>query len=442
MSTVYGFNNTIEAKSGCSVDKACLDLPLNGWDTWVSCPTLDKFLISAIRSAKSDFQNSPRTVCVMNFKSVIALMFCGVFQGCAAPSGGLDAKIGDVDKHSRTVLVEGEGPTVDKAREAAIKNAIDKVAGSLVLSDQSVSNGKLIRNEVSTHRSAYVTETELVETTQAGPKRYRIQLWAKVTASQLFSRSIPIPAGSQALDGTAVAEQLKAALAFREEGDRMLQKAIEAYPVNAFQVTVDHGSVALDEHRDSQLNIRIRVEWRPLFLDALHEAASMLAVDRSHCNLLTASLLQPQNEWDRTPPADRYGKRLPVTGLCGEYADLSIIRREPGKTLPQVYGYSFGDVPRLSMVGKKLSAPLHLQLSLESENGRDADRFCESIGNHPLVSIRAGIWAHRFRQDDDALTRAELRQHEAWALNWPLKIINLEKFRRIKRIAAKVVAKC
>lgn len=343
---------------------------------------------------------------------------------------------------SRTVLVEGEGASVEKARESAIRNAIDKVAGSLVLSDQAISHGKVIRNDVSMHRSAYVTETELIDTSRSGPNQYRVKLWAKVTGSQLFARSIPVPAGSQALDGTAIAEQLKAALAFKEEGDRMLKKAIEAYPVNAFQVTVDNGAVALDEHRNSLLRIRIRVEWRPLYVDALREAVNVLANDRSQCNVLTAALMQPQNEWDRPAPVDRNGKPLAVTGLCGEYADLVIVRRESGKMLPQVYGYSLGDVPRTSMVVKKFSAPLKLQLSLEAENGRGADVFCESVSHHPLIDARAGAYGRHELHYQDSLVRIEIRQQESWVLEWPLKITNLEKFKKIQRITAKVVASC
>lgn len=348
----------------------------------------------------------------------------------------------EVDNSSRIVLVEGEGPTVDKAREAAIKTAIDKVYGSLVLSDQAVSNGKVVRNDVSMHRSAYVSETEIVETTQPGPKKYRVKLWAKVTGSHLYSRSIPVPAGSQALDGAVVAQQLKAVLAFKEEGDRVLNKAMEAYPLNAFQVSVENGTVNLDEQRNSQIRIRIRVEWRPLYVDAMREAANLLAVDKSHCNLLTAAFLSQGGDYDRHVPIDRTGKAMPVTGMCGEFADLIVVRSESGKMLPQVYGYTFADAPRMSLLSKKLSAPIRLQLSLESENGRDADTFCESVAHHPLINLHNVVYGRYDRQGQQSFFRPQIRQDESWLVEWPLNITNLDKFRKIKRITAKVVAAC
>ncbi len=378
----------------------------------------------------------------MNAKPSMIVTLCLALLGCASSPSDPDDQFRNADKTSRFVLAEGEGATVEKARESAIRNAIDKVAGSLVLSDQAISGGKVIRNDVSTHRAAYVTDTEIVETTQPGSNRYRVKLWAKVNGSQLYSRAIPIPAGTKALDGTAIAEQLKAALAFKEEGDRLLKKAMEVYPIHAFQVIVENAAIALDEYRNSSLRIRMRVEWRPLYTEALREAVNVLANDRSQCNLLTAALMQPQNEWDRQAPVDKYGNPLPVTGLCGAYADLVIVRREPGKLLPQVYGYSLGDLPRISMIGKKLSAPLSLQLSLVSENGRDADVFCESISNHPLIDARMGIYGRRDRPHPDSVGRIEIRQHETWMLEWPLIITNLDKFKKIKRIAAKIVASC
>ena len=239
-----------------------------------------------------------------------------------------------------------------------------------------------------------------------------------------------------------MAEQLKAVLAFKEEGDRMLLKAMEAYPANAFQVTVENGTVNLDAQRNSQLRIKIRVEWRPLYVEAIQEAAKVLAVDKSHCNLLTTAFMQQGNDWDRYAPVDRHGRPLPVTGLCGEYADLTVIKRENGKMLPQVYGYSFGDARRMAMLSKKFSAPLNLQLSLESESGKEADTFCEGVSSHPLINVRGEIYRRYERQNHEFMNRPEIRQSEVWWVEWPLNITNLEKFKKIKRITARVVAHC
>ncbi len=378
----------------------------------------------------------------MNANPSVALLFCLLLSGCASSPPGPEAQLREADRSPYVVLVEGEGATEEKAREAAIRNAIDKVAGSLVLTDQKVSNGKVIRNDVSTHRSAYVSETEIVETSQPSPKKYRVKLWAKVTGSALFSRSIPIPAGSQALDGTAVAEQLKAVLAFKQEGDRMLQRTIEAYPLNAFKVTVENGAVNLDEQRKTQLRIKLRVEWHRLYVDALREASNTLAIDRSECNLLTAALFQQGNDWNSPVPVDRQGKPLAVTGLCGEFADLTIIRRESGSMLPRVYGYSFGDVTRLSLLSKRLSAPMNLQLSLESEGGRQADVFCETMNSYPLINFRSAFHYQHEKYNNRALERPEIRELDPWIVDWPLVINDLDKFKKIKRITAKVVAHC
>lgn len=381
--------------------------------------------------------------CTGSCSSHLAIaLICATFglQGCSTAPEQSEG-YGGSNPTAQVVLAHGEGPTVEHAKEAALKSAIDQTVGVLVLSDQTVSDGKALRNETSTHRSAYVSEIDIVESVKLGAGKHRVTLWAKVTRSNLAYRSIKPAENGRAVDTAAAVDQLKALLAYKEDGDRVLRSTLSNYPSNAFSVTLENTSLEVDANRQSHLKLLLRIEWRPLYVEALREAAELLSVDRSHCNRLTAELMLRGVDWNSPGPRDRQGNPLPVTGLCGEYGNLLLIRREKGKTLDQVYGYSFDDVPRLSLLEKTFGQPLWLRLELESAEGRAAESFCQAVDEHPLF-VMGSTGYRRHPQTGALLPRLEIHASEPWRVEWPLQVLNLDKFRRVKRLSARLVNQC
>lgn len=121
-----------------------------------------------------------------------------------------------------TVLVTGIGSTVEEARRAAFRDAIQLANGSLNLSERRVVNDKLFEDDVSYARGVIDSFQEVSRTTDPKDKQYRIQMSVTVSPTAIQKRLLAAQ-DSKSVSGNEIGRQIdQAQQQIRSEVDRYM----------------------------------------------------------------------------------------------------------------------------------------------------------------------------------------------------------------------------
>ena len=154
------------------------------------------------------------------------------------------------------VIAEGQGETIDEAKAAALRAAIEDVVGSLMKTATTTENGEVIQDKILSASSAYVEKS-----TQVGPAKqdedglYTIKVKANVRKAQLVGELEKFVAEINGSEMLEKIEQLKKNLAqfetfFQSEFEDALSSVVVAQPLAEpgclpFQLD-DEGNVFVD----------------------------------------------------------------------------------------------------------------------------------------------------------------------------------------------------
>lgn len=106
-----------------------------------------------------------------------------------------------------TVLVTGIGSTVEDARRAAFRDAIQLANGSLNLSERRVVNDKLFEDDVSYARGVIDSFQEVSRTIDPKDKQHRIQMSVTVSSTAIQKRLLAAQ-DSKAVSGNEIGRQI------------------------------------------------------------------------------------------------------------------------------------------------------------------------------------------------------------------------------------------
>jgi hypothetical protein len=120
-----------------------------------------------------------------------------------------------------TVLVTGIGSTVEDARRAAFRDAIQLANGSLNLSERRVVNDKLFEDDVSYARGVIDSFQEVSRTTDPKDKQYRIQMSVTVSPTAIQKRLLAAQ-DSKSVSGNEIGRQM-------DQAQQQIRSEVERY---------------------------------------------------------------------------------------------------------------------------------------------------------------------------------------------------------------------
>lgn len=135
------------------------------------------------------------------------------------------------------VIAEGQGETIDEAKAAALRAAIEDVVGSLLKTATTVENGEVVQDKILSSSSAYVEKS-----TQVGPPRqdedglYTVKIKANVRKAQLVGELEKYVAEIKGSEMLEKIEQLKKnqmqfETFFQSEFENALSSVVVAQPL-------------------------------------------------------------------------------------------------------------------------------------------------------------------------------------------------------------------
>lgn len=187
------------------------------------------------------------------------LKFCVVFVVLVASVFGTAkafAEEGSSQALTVVVIAEGQGETIDLAKAAALRAAIEDVVGSLMKTVTTVENGEMVQDKIMSASSAYIEKsTQIGPATQDEDGFYTIKVKASVRRAQLvgeLEKFVAEISGAEMLDKIEQIKknQLKFESFFLSEFKDALSSVVVAQPLAEpgclpFQMD-DEGSIYMD----------------------------------------------------------------------------------------------------------------------------------------------------------------------------------------------------
>ena len=167
----------------------------------------------------------------------------------------------------------GVGATEDAARRHAFQRAIESKVGTLILSETVVRNNNLVKDEVFDFSSGYVNKFKVLSVEQRGGQ-YIVEADVWVSDSKLKNRIITKNRSDSSVDGLVLNERIVSYQQTKQQGDRLVAKAVEYYPYRSFDVQLRNSDFKLDSNRQPYFVAQVSVTWSEGFIKALQEALS------------------------------------------------------------------------------------------------------------------------------------------------------------------------
>ena len=201
----------------------------------------------------------------------------------------ISVPIGATEQSQTVAIAEGSGVTIAEATENALQHAVQRVGGTLVAFDRTVSDNEL--KDVSASFSAGVVQDHSVlDSRRGGDGLFHVVVRALISDSALRSRLTV--ADSKAFDGEAFTNDLEREIARaeverqsvenqRRGAERLLENMLYQLPAGA--ISVSTGSIAF-ENGGSELKVPVLFEGYAPFFDNLKRLLELLYSENSARN--------------------------------------------------------------------------------------------------------------------------------------------------------------
>lgn len=256
---------------------------------------------------------------------------CLVLAGCAS------TKI-NPNGYIRTT---GEGSSLEQAKQAAFREAIQIQVGTIVISERESNSLKTIKDDIMVHSSGYVDDYKIIDQRNSG-SRVSITVDVKVRASKIADRLLNRSGSSVDVQGDRLSTQYNSYLGERKTGDAVLNRLLTDFPAVAMSIKQERHEFVLDAYRNAMIIVPYEIRWQPKYLTALKEVLGNL------------------QEGD----SDNYADRVVV------------LSKNEGSWFGNRQTYHFTDKVRVNKIKEKLNQQIMIRASVQSRNEKEIYSGC------------------------------------------------------------------
>ena len=223
---------------------------------------------------------------------VIFIALLMVLVGCASQP--------KVENNKITVV--GVGRTFDEAKQNGFQKAVEKVIGTVILTETQVTNNQLVKDEIIQHSAGYVDDFTIINRNIENGKNY-VTMEVTVRSSKIAERVLGVQSNTGEFQGSRLAAQHQSYIRDRLEGDKFLTKILNDYPKYAFVVKRGKVEFKLNREREPVILIPVQITWNQKYLEGLREALT-LTHDGKNNTVRQDRIIISSKKSD-----DRYGSR-------------------------------------------------------------------------------------------------------------------------------------
>lgn len=177
------------------------------------------------------------------------------------------------------VVATGYGVNADKAKENAIRNAVEQVIGTYVTSDTIVKNSQLVKDEILSFSGGYVKETRVISQKQDNDGLSVVQIEATVVSTKLKRKLESLNVATKQVDGGSLFGESFSKINAQKSGSEVFAKILSKYPQAAYKIDVGRPEIkSTDQNKNTaKVAIPLTVRWDDAFIDELKDVSSKVA---------------------------------------------------------------------------------------------------------------------------------------------------------------------
>jgi len=176
----------------------------------------------------------------------------------------------DEPEKVESVVVSGVGINADKARQNAIRNAVEQVIGTYVSSETLVKDNSLIKDQILSYSGGYVKESHILSTVKEDDL-ITVKLEALVVATKLKGKIRELNIAFKRVSGESLFGEAISKMDVQQSSSDLLKGVASKYPQSAYQFEVGKPELVSTDPDSKLAVIKIPVvaKLEQQFLDQL-----------------------------------------------------------------------------------------------------------------------------------------------------------------------------
>ncbi|MEI6154863.1 MAG: hypothetical protein WCQ90_12335, partial [Deltaproteobacteria bacterium] len=176
------------------------------------------------------------------------------------------------------VITTGLGLDRDKAKENAIRNAVEYAVGIYVSSDTIVKNSQLIKDEVLGYSAGYIKTLRILSEEKKEDGIYAVQIEAVVVSTKLTRKLESLNIATKRIEGESLFGEATSRITEQRSAGSLINKIISKYPQAAYQITVGKPEIVSTNPNTNKatISLPLTIQWDKAFVNELKEVLSQV----------------------------------------------------------------------------------------------------------------------------------------------------------------------
>lgn len=195
---------------------------------------------------------------------LLLLVACLVLSACST-----------VKTNNSYTIVTGEGPTFERAKQNAFRQAVQLKVGSAVVSEQVSTINKLVKDDIIVHSAGYVDDFKVLDTIVVNGT-YRVTVDVLVSDSKISNFILNSGKAEKSIDGVRAGTSVSTFMDQKKTGDKLLGNILSGYPKHAYIIEQGNYNIGMNQYRNTILSVPYKLKWNYDYLSSLNEVLGKL----------------------------------------------------------------------------------------------------------------------------------------------------------------------
>lgn len=180
------------------------------------------------------------------------------------------------------VVATGIGINLDKAKQNAIRNAVEQVIGTYVSSDTLVKNNQVIKDQILSYSGGYLKEMKVLSEEKTDDGLFSAKIEALVISTKLKRKIESLNIAVKKLEGESLFSEAFSKIELKKSSGIILAKAFSKYPKAAYELQIGKPKIISTNSNTNTANIEVPIvyRWDQKFLSELEETLKQISFDK------------------------------------------------------------------------------------------------------------------------------------------------------------------
>lgn len=171
------------------------------------------------------------------------------------------------------VVSSGVGHSYEDAKYKAFREAIEKHAGVIIVSESEVKKYNLVKNEIFSYSAHYIDNFKVLNH-EINRNKHVVVIEACVSSTRIANRILSRGDTVTTIYGQQISDAVSTFTDSRDRAGKLIERVLDVYPKRALEVDVKKWSITADEYNNPVFNLNYIVYWNRNFLDSFQDAAA------------------------------------------------------------------------------------------------------------------------------------------------------------------------